>query len=106
MQAHESKLLSKVNELAGSINGLRIIGQAEQKVSVFSFILEGLHPSDLGTLLDQQGVAVRTGHHCTQPLMDYLGIPGTCRASFAFYNTEEEVDILFKALSKIVKLFG
>jgi cysteine desulfurase/selenocysteine lyase len=79
---------------------LHIIGTAKNKTSVVSFVVEGLHPFDIGTLLDKQGIAVRTGHHCTQPLMDFYKIPGTIRASFAFYNTREEVDIFVKALEK------
>ena len=80
---------------------MKIIGHAATKVGVLSFLLDGAHPADVGTLLDQQGVAVRTGHHCCMPLMDGLGIPGTVRASFSIYNTAEEVDQLFQALKKV-----
>ena len=80
---------------------MKIIGDAATKVGVLSFLLDGAHPADVGTLLDQQGVAVRTGHHCCMPLMDRLGIPGTTRASFSIYNTMEEVDRLFQALEKV-----
>jgi cysteine desulfurase/selenocysteine lyase len=80
---------------------LKIIGTAANKVSVLSFLLDGGHPADVGMLLDKQGIAVRTGHHCTMPLMDTLGIPGTVRASFSIYNTLEEVDRLFEGLEKV-----
>ncbi len=85
---------------AQSVSGLRVIGTASHKASVLSFILDGVHPADLGTLMDQQGIAVRTGNHCAQPIMDQYGIPGTVRASFSFYNTFEEIDRLFAALEK------
>ena len=85
---------------------MTIIGTAAHKVPVMSFKIEGLHPSDIGTLLDQQGIAIRTGHHCAMPLMDFYGVPGTARASFAFYNTLEEVDQLFTGLQKIQRLFA
>ncbi|MGK0405440.1 MAG: cysteine desulfurase/selenocysteine lyase [Oleispira sp.] len=101
---HEDALLARANELAAKTDGIRIIGTSKNKVSVLSFLIEGTHPHDVGTLLDQQGIAVRTGHHCTMPLMDQFGIPGTVRASFTFYNTLEEVDALFKAIEK-VKMF-
>ena len=87
-----------------SIDGIRMIGKAKHKVSVASFVVEGVHPQDLGILLDNQGVAVRTGHHCTQPLMNRFGIPGTTRASFAMYNTTEEIDVMIAALHKAIKL--
>ena len=80
------------------------LGTADQKTSVVSFIVEGTHPFDVGTLLDKQGIAVRTGHHCTQPLMDIFKIPGTVRASFAFYNTKEEIDVFIKALQRSVNM--
>jgi cysteine desulfurase/selenocysteine lyase len=101
---HEDALLARANELAAKTDGIRIIGTSKNKASVLSFLIEGTHPHDVGTLLDQQGIAVRTGHHCTMPLMDQFGIPGTVRASFTFYNTLEEVDALFKAIEK-VKMF-
>jgi cysteine desulfurase/selenocysteine lyase len=92
----ESKLLQ--------IEGLRLIGTAKNKTSVVSFVVEGVHHFDLGTLMDKQGVAVRTGHHCTQPIMDFYGITGTVRASFAFYNTRHEVDLLVKAVEHSIKM--
>lgn len=106
IEQHEQKLLNKAQELAAKIPGLRIIGTAKNKVPVMSFLIDGLHPSDIGTLLDQQGIGIRTGHHCAMPLMDHLNIPGTARASFAFYNTEAEVDQLFVALEKIQRMFA
>ncbi len=106
MELAEGALLQRANELAETVPGMRIIGTARQKVPVLSFMVEGLHPSDLGTLLDQQGIAIRTGHHCAMPLMQRFDIPGTARASFAFYNTLEEVEQFFRALNKIQRLFA
>ena len=105
IESHEQALLKRAEELAEGIPGMRIIGTSENKVPVMSFLIEGLHPSDIGTLLDQQGIGIRTGHHCAMPLMERFEVPGTARASFAFYNTLEEVDILFKALAKIQRMF-
>jgi cysteine desulfurase/selenocysteine lyase len=101
---HEMKLLDFAQEELLKIEGLRIIGTAKEKTSVVSFVVDGLHPFDIGTLLDKQGIAVRTGHHCTQPLMDRFGIPGTVRASFAFYNTKEEVEVFLKALNRSIDM--
>lgn len=101
---HEQLLLSTATQKLKSIKGLKIFGEAEQKVSVISFLIDGVHPYDLGTLLDQQGIAVRTGHHCTQPLMSHYGIPGTVRASFAVYNTLEEIDTLHEAVVKATQM--
>lgn len=98
--AHEASLLEYTWQRAAEFKGLRRIGEANRIAGVFSFLLEGAHPSDVGMLLDQQGVAVRTGHHCAQPLMERYSIPGTVRASFALYNTREDVDRLFTALEK------
>jgi cysteine desulfurase/selenocysteine lyase len=106
MEAAENALLRRANELVVSVPGMTVVGTAANKVPVMSFTIEGLHPSDIGTLLDQQGIAVRTGHHCAMPLMDFYGIPGTARASFAFYNTLEEVEQLFAALRKIQSRFA
>ena len=105
MEAAESALLQRANELVETVPGMSIIGTARRKVPVMSFKIEGLHPIDIGTLLDQQGIAIRTGHHCAMPLMDFYGVPGTARASFAFYNTQEEVEKLFTGLQKIQRLF-
>lgn len=98
--AHEQALLDYAQEKAKQVPGLKIIGTASHKASVLSFNLDGVHPADVGTLLDQQGVAVRTGNHCAQPIMDQFGIPGTVRASFTFYNTFDDVDRLFLAINK------
>jgi len=106
MEAAENALLIRANELVETVPGMAIIGTAKQKVPVMSFKIAGLHPSDIGTLLDQQGIAIRTGHHCAMPLMDFYGVPGTARASFAFYNTLEEVEKLFTGLQKIQRLFA
>lgn len=98
---HEHELIKYTSDLlTKNIEGLRIIGTAKEKTGVVSFLVGNIHPSDLGTILDKLGIAVRTGHHCTQPLMDRFGIPGTVRASFALYNTKEEIDILVEAVAK------
>lgn len=104
MVAYEEELLAYAHEKAVQCEGLNVIGTAKEKAGVLSFLIEGTHPSDVGMLLDQQGVAVRTGHHCAMPIMDQFCIPGTARASFSIYNTKDDVDALFKALEK-VKMF-
>lgn len=104
MAAHEHALLEHATKELLAIEGLRIIGTAKEKVGVISFVIDGVHHYDLGTLLDQQGIAVRTGHHCTQPLMDHFGISGTTRASFAPFNTTAEVDAMVAATKKAVKM--
>jgi cysteine desulfurase/selenocysteine lyase len=101
---YESELLAYATEQLSHISGLKIIGTAKNKSSLVSFIVDGVHPYDIGVLLDQMGIAVRTGHHCTQPLMDIFKIPGTVRASFAFYNTIEEIDTLVKAVEKAIQI--
>lgn len=101
LMGHEQRLLARATEQAEAFSGLRIIGTATEKVGVLSFVMEQGHPADIGFLLDRQGIAIRTGHHCAEPLMGRLGLPGTARASFSLYNTEEEVDILFTALQKV-----
>ncbi|MFL1467764.1 cysteine desulfurase [Marinobacter sp. DUT-3] len=106
METAEKALLDRANQLVETVPGMEIIGTAKHKVPVMSFKIAGLHPSDIGTLLDQQGIAIRTGHHCAMPLMDFYGVPGTARASFAFYNTLDEVEQLFTALQKIQRLFA
>ena len=100
--AYEQELLRYATEKLSAIENLRIIGTAKEKASVISFVVEGIHPLDIGVLLDAQGVAVRTGHHCTQPLMAHYQIPGTVRASFSFYNTREEIDIFSNAIVKSI----
>lgn len=104
--AYENQLLAYATEAVKEIEGLRIIGQAKEKVSVLSFVIDGIHHQDIGVLLDQQGIAVRTGHHCTQPLMNRFGITGTSRASFAVYNTTEEIDKLIQGLHKVKRMLG
>jgi len=106
IRRHEDALLNYATEQLKTINGLTIVGNAKQKVSVVSFSVKNIHPQDLGVLLDNQGIAVRTGHHCTQPVMDYFKIPGTVRASFAMYNTREEIDKLVTGLHKAIKMLS
>lgn len=101
---HENNLLRYASEKLNKIQGLQIIGQAKDKVSVISFAVEGVHHSDIGTLLDNYGIAIRTGHHCTQPLMDFMKISGTSRISFAMYNTKEEIDQTIEKLNKVLKM--
>jgi len=101
---HEDELLAYATGLLEAIEGLRIIGTAERKASVISFLVEGTHPYDVGTLLDKQGIAVRTGHHCTQPLMDRYGIPGTIRASFALYNDRSDIDRFVAGLERALRM--
>src|SRR5690606_21512919 len=104
IRKHEMEVYKYAEEKISQIEGVRLIGTAKEKVSVLSFVIEGVHHQDLGILLDQEGIAVRTGHHCTQPLMSKFGIPGTSRASFAIYNTKEEADRLFEGIKKAVKM--
>jgi len=104
--AHEHELLIYCTEKLLEIDGMRIIGTAKEKSSVISFLVGNIHPYDLGMLLDKLGIAVRTGHHCAQPLIDSLGIPGTVRASFAFYNTKEEIDTFVAALKRVVTMLS
>ena len=104
--AHEHELLTYCTEKLLEIDGMRIIGTAKEKSSVISFLVGNIHPYDLGMLLDKLGIAVRTGHHCAQPLIDSLGIPGTVRASFAFYNTKEEIDTFVAALKRVVAMLS
>ena len=104
--AREAELLAHASEELQKVDGLRIIGTAPDKAAVISFLVEGAHAHDLATLLDLEGVAVRSGHHCAHPLMQFYGVPATCRASFAFYNTHEEVDAFVAALRKVRRLLG
>lgn len=104
IHAHEQELLDYAESELKKIEGVRLIGTADNKTSVVSFVVDGTHPFDIGTLLDKQGIAVRTGHHCTQPLMDLFKILGTVRASFAFYNTKEEIDVFIKALQRSINM--
>ena len=106
IEAHEKALLDYASEALLNIPGLKIYGTGEAKTSVISFNIEGIHPYDMGTILDKLGIAVRTGHHCAQPIMDFYKIPGTVRASFAFYNTMEEVDRLVEGVQKAKKMLS
>ncbi len=103
---YEHELLTYATEKLNTIEGMRIFGTSEHKSSVISFLVKEIHPFDMGTMLDKMGLAVRTGHHCAQPIMDYFGIPGTLRASFAVYNTKEEIDRLVEGITKVAMLFG
>jgi cysteine desulfurase/selenocysteine lyase len=102
----EKELLEYATLKLQAIDGLKIIGQAQQKIAVISFLIDGIHPQDIGVLLDKYGIAIRTGHHCAQPLMQRFDIVGTCRASFAFYNTKEEIDAFVEALQKVVNMLA
>jgi cysteine desulfurase/selenocysteine lyase len=106
IREHENELLKYATEQMSLIENLKIIGTAKEKISVISFIVQNIHHSDIGTLLDMEGIAIRTGHHCTQPLMKRLGLEGTSRISFALYNTKEEIDIFIKALKKTIKMLA
>ncbi len=104
--AHESALMAYGTRALEGVPGVRIIGQASRKAGVISFVLDGIHPHDIGTIVDEAGVAIRTGHHCAQPVMDRLGVPATARASFALYNTTEDIDALVEALGRVRALFS
>ncbi len=104
--AHEHELLRYATERISAIEGVRIIGTARDKASVLSFVIDDIHPHDIGTILDQEGIAVRAGHHCAQPVMQRFNVPATARASFAFYNTKEEVDILASTIEKVIEIFS
>jgi cysteine desulfurase/selenocysteine lyase len=104
--AYEHDLLAYATEALSEISGLRLIGTAREKAAVLSFVLDGVHPHDIGTIVDQEGIAIRTGHHCAQPVMERFGVPATARASLAFYNIREEIDILVKGLQKVKEVFG
>jgi cysteine desulfurase/selenocysteine lyase len=105
VQEYEHELLAYGTERLSALTGVRILGTAASKASVLSFVMEHVHPHDIGTILDQEGVAIRTGHHCTQPVMERLGVPATARASLAFYNTRDEIDTLVAALGKVQEIF-
>ncbi len=104
--AHEHDLLDEATARVQALDGVRVIGRAREKAGVLSFVIDGVHPHDIGTILDREGVAVRTGQHCAQPVMDRFGIPATVRASFAIYNTREDVDALVRALGRVREVFG
>jgi cysteine desulfurase/selenocysteine lyase len=104
--AHEHELLHYATERLQELPGVRFIGTAQRKAAIISFVIEGVHPHDVGTVLDREGIAIRVGHHCTQPVMEFFGVPATSRVSFGLYNTLEEVDRLVEALWKVIRLFG
>ena len=104
--ARESKLLAYASEQISVIPGLKPIGTAREKAGIVAFVMDGIHAHDIGTILDQEGIAIRTGHHCSQPVMAHFGVPATARASFSFYNTREEVDILVRGLQKVQEVFS
>jgi cysteine desulfurase/selenocysteine lyase len=106
LASHEDDLLAYATGALSDIEGLRIIGNAKEKAGVISFVFDQVHAHDVGTILDQEGVAVRAGHHCAMPVMQRFGVPATTRASFALYNTREEIDALVKAVRKALKVFG
>jgi len=102
---HEAELLEYATEKIGEINGVKIIGNAKNKASVLSFVIENVHPHDIGTIMDAEGIAIRAGNHCNQPVMDFYSIPATARASFAIYNNKEDVDKLMKSIEKTIEVF-
>jgi len=104
--AYETELLAYATAAIEGIPGLRLIGTAQEKAGVVSFVLDCAHPHDIGTILDREGVAIRAGHHCAMPVMQRFGVPATARASFAFYNTAEEIDALVRAIHTVRKVFG
>ena len=106
IQAHEAALLKYATEAVESVKGVTIIGTSPEKASVVSFVMDGIHPHDIGTIVDREGVAIRTGHHCAQPVMDRFGIPATARASLAMYNTTEDIDALTRALIRVQEVMG
>ncbi len=104
--AHERDLLQYGTQVLQSIDGIRLIGTARNKASILSFVMDGVHPHDIGTIVDREGVAIRTGHHCAQPVMERFGIPATARASLALYNTRGELDALGRALQRVREVFA
>jgi cysteine desulfurase/selenocysteine lyase len=106
IEAHERDLVEHATRSLQALPRVRVVGTAREKVGVVSFVVDGVHPHDVGTILDGHGVAVRAGHHCAQPLMDRLGVPATTRASLAFYNTREEIDRLVEGLGSVLEVFG
>jgi len=106
IEQHEADLLDYAAKSVEAIQGVRLVGTAKEKAGVLSFVMEDIHPHDIGTILDAEGIAVRTGHHCAQPVMQRFGIPATARASFGLYNTREEVDALVKGIRKVQEVLG
>jgi len=103
---HEADLLAYATDAVSSVPGVRLVGTAAHKASVVSFVMDGAHPHDIGTILDQEGVAIRTGHHCTQPVMDFFGVPATARASMSLYNTRDDIDRLVSGLRRVREMFA
>ena len=106
LMAYEDELVGYAVQQIGAVPGVRLIGTPQERVGVVSFVMDAAHPHDVGTVLDQDGIAVRAGHHCSQPVMDHFGVPATVRASFALYNTPEEVDTLVGGLRRVNEIFG
>jgi cysteine desulfurase/selenocysteine lyase len=104
--AYEAELLNYATAKAKQIKGLRIIGEAKHKGAILSFVLDKIHPHDIGTMLDSLGIAIRAGHHCAMPVMDFYKVPATARASFAMYNTKEEIDVLMNGIESLIEVFG
>jgi cysteine desulfurase/selenocysteine lyase len=104
--AWEGELLRRATDQVSAIAGVRLVGRARHKAGVLSFVVDGVHPHDVGAILDDDGVAVRAGHHCAQPVMERLGVPATARASFAFYNTAQEIDALVRGIQRVREVFG
>ena len=106
IERHENELLEYATKRVSALPGIKLIGTAKNKAGVLSFVMEGVHPHDIGTILDQEGIAIRTGHHCAQPVMERYGIPATARASFGLYNTKEEIDVLVSGIKKVQEVFA
>ena len=106
IRQYESGLLDYATEALSTMPGVRLVGTATHRASVVSFLIEGAHPHDVGTILDREGIAVRAGHHCAQPVMDHFGVPATVRASLALYNTRQEIDRLVTGVAKVQEIFG
>jgi len=106
ISSYEAELLEYATEKAKKINGLKIVGEAENKGAILSFVLDKIHPHDIGTMLDSLGIAIRAGHHCAMPVMDFFQVPATARASFAMYNTKEEIDVLMNGIEQLIEVFG
>jgi len=104
--AHEAELLAYATDAVSAIPGIRLIGTAKERAGVLSFVMDGVHPHDIGTILDQEGIAIRTGHHCAQPVMERFGIDATARASFGLYNTKREIDALVRGIHKVKGVFA
>ena len=105
IESYESELVAYAADALASVPGVTLIGTPKHRAGVVSFTIDGIHPHDAGMILDHEGIAIRAGHHCTQPVMDFFGVPATNRASFAFYNTREEVDRLVAAIDKVKEVF-